>query len=163
MMALSCIIGGFFLMTPQNDRVWEPNVERLAHYRFVDGQVEIYNVRNFIWQDQDTYTTQWETRRYALENIQSVDLIVSHFIAGPVAHAFISFGFADGQHLAFSLEVRQEKEEGFSVLGGFFVNMNWRWWWAMKMTSSMRAVIFAMKRCIFIRFQYKPPTCKCCF
>lgn len=120
MMALSCIIGGFFLMTPQNDRVWEPNVERLAHYRFVDGQVEIHNVRNFIWQDQDIYTTQWETRRYALENIQSVDLIVSHFIAGPVAHAFISFGFADGQHLAFSLEVRQEKEEGFSVLGGFF-------------------------------------------
>lgn len=37
-----------------------------------------------------------------------------------MAHAFISFGFQDGQHLAFSLEVRQEQHEGFSVLGGFF-------------------------------------------
>ena len=118
--ALVCVIGLYFLMTPQNDREWEPSVERLANYRFVDGQVEIENVRNFIWQDQKHYTTQWETRRYTLEKIQSVDLIISHFIDGPIAHAFISFGFADGQYLAFSLEVRQEKEEGFSVLGGFF-------------------------------------------
>jgi hypothetical protein len=120
LIALVMVIGGFFLLTPKNDRIWEPNVEHLANYRFVDGQVEIHNVRNFIWQSDDQYTTQWETRRYALENIDRVDLIISHFIQGPVAHAFISFGFQDGQHLAFSLEVRQEKDEGFSVLGGFF-------------------------------------------
>lgn len=120
LIALTLVIGGYFLLEPKNDRVWEPNVARLANYRFVDGQVEIQNVRNFIWQSDDQYTVQWETRRYALEDINSVDMIVSHFIQGPVAHAFISFGFKDGQHLAFSLEVRQEKDEGFSILGGFF-------------------------------------------
>ena len=120
LIALVLVIGGYFLLEPKNNRVWEPNVERLANYRFVDGQVEIHNVRNFIWQSDAEYTTQWETRRYALEDINTIDLIISHFIQGPVAHAFISFGFKDGQHLAFSLEVRQEKNEGFSVLGGFF-------------------------------------------
>ena len=77
-------------------------------------------MRNFIWQSQDKYTTQWETRRYDLEKLDQVDLVVSHFIPGPVAHAFISFGFDNGEHLAFSLEVRQEKDEGFSTVGGFF-------------------------------------------
>ena len=120
---MSCfvvLVGVFFLLKPHNDRNWQSNVERLANYHFVDGQVEIHNVRNFIWQSNERYTTQWETRRYALENLNQVDLIVSHFIQGPVAHAFISFGFKDGQHLAFSLEVRQEQYEGFSIVGGFF-------------------------------------------
>ncbi|WP_122901273.1 DUF4105 domain-containing protein [Acinetobacter sp. B51(2017)] len=120
MICFVLLVGVFFLLKPYNERNWQSNVERLVNYRFVDGQVEIHNVRNFIWHSKEHYTTQWETRRYALENINRVDLIISHFIQGPVAHAFISFGFKDGQHLAFSLEVRQEQHEGFSIVGGFF-------------------------------------------
>jgi hypothetical protein len=110
----------FFCMKPSNDRDWAPEVAKIMTFRFVDGQVEIDNVRNFIWKSQDEYTTQWETRRYDLEKLDQVDLVVSHFIPGPVAHAFISFGFDNGERLAFSLEVRQEKGEGFSTVGGFF-------------------------------------------
>jgi hypothetical protein len=32
----------------------------------------------------------------------------------------VSFGFADGQHLAFSIEIRGEKSESCSPLAGFF-------------------------------------------
>lgn len=78
--SFTVVVGYFFLLKPQNDRQWQANVERIANYRFVDGQVEIQNVRNFIWHSDEQYTTQWETRRYALENIERVDLIVSHFI-----------------------------------------------------------------------------------
>jgi hypothetical protein len=31
-----------------------------------------------------------------------------------------SFGFADGQHLVFSIEIRKEKAESYSALAGFF-------------------------------------------
>lgn len=110
----------FFCMKPSNTRDWSDEVDKIISFRFVDGQVEINNIRNFIWDSEDHYTTQWETRRYDIEQLESVDLIISHFIPGPVAHVFISFGFKNGEHLAFSLEVRQEKDEGFSSLGGFF-------------------------------------------
>lgn len=110
----------FFSLKPSNDRDWQPEVEKIIQFKFVDGQVEVQNVRNFVWDSPEYYKVQWETRRYSLEQINQVDLIVSHFMPGPVAHAFISFGFENGEHLAFSLEVRQEKGEGFSTLSGFF-------------------------------------------
>lgn len=118
--ALVIVIGGFFLLHPSNKRDWKPEVDRLAQFRFSNGKVEIENVRNFIWKDADDYEIQWETRQYDLDDLEQLDLILSHFVAGPVAHVFISFGFKDGEHLAFSLEVRQEKHEDFSVIGGFF-------------------------------------------
>lgn len=110
----------FFSLTPQNDRDWDPEVKRIASYRFIDHQIEIQNIRNFIWKNPQEYITQWDTRRYDIEKIQSMDLVLSYFMKGPVAHAFVTFGFEDGQHLSFSLEVRKEMHESFSVIGGFF-------------------------------------------
>jgi hypothetical protein len=37
-----------------------------------------------------------------------------------IAHVLVSFGFADGQHVVFSVEVRRRKDEGFSGIGGLF-------------------------------------------
>jgi hypothetical protein len=37
-----------------------------------------------------------------------------------IAHTLISFGFADGRFLTFSIEIRKEKGESFSAIGGFF-------------------------------------------
>lgn len=110
----------FFVLEPSNKRDWRSENEKLLEFEFVDGQVEVRNVRNFIWQNDEKYKVQWETRRYHIEDVQRVDMVVSHFIPGPIAHVFVTFGFADGQYLALSLEVRQEKGEGFSTLGGFF-------------------------------------------
>ena len=40
---------------------------------------------------------------------------------GPaIAHTFLSFGFAGGDHLAISIETRKEKGEGYSTVKGFF-------------------------------------------
>ena len=110
----------FFNMTPKNDRKWQDEVDKIIQFQFKNGKVEVENIRNFVWYDKDQYRVQWETRQYDLEQLKSVDLIVSYFMKGPVAHVFISFGFENGEHLAFSLEVRQESHEDFSVIGGFF-------------------------------------------
>jgi hypothetical protein len=37
-----------------------------------------------------------------------------------VAHVLISFGFEDGTYLAFSVEIRRQRNEAFSAIGGFF-------------------------------------------
>jgi hypothetical protein len=37
-----------------------------------------------------------------------------------IAHILVSFGFNDGSHVAFSVEIRREKQETFSEIGGFF-------------------------------------------
>ena len=115
-----CLVTHFFLLEPRNDREWQDESDKIIQFKFVDGKVEVENVRNFIWHSAKDYEIQWETRRYDLEQIESVDLVVSYFMRGPVAHVFVTFGFKNGEHLAFSLEVRQESHESFSTIGGFF-------------------------------------------
>lgn len=110
----------FFSLVPSNNREWDPEVSKIATYQIKDGKVEVHNVRNFIWKNDYEHTTQWETRTYNINQIQSVDLVISHFIQGPIAHAFVTFGFENGEYLAFSIEVRREKNEKFSTIGGFF-------------------------------------------
>lgn len=119
-MALVITLSIYFTLEPQNDRIWQDETEKVIQFQFKDGKVEIQNIRNFIWRSNTDYDIQWETRQYDLEQLNKIDLVVSHFIQGPVAHVFISFGFNNGEHLAFSLEVRQEHDEGFSTVGGFF-------------------------------------------
>ena len=118
--AFIALLIGFFSLTPRNDRIWQDETEKIIQFKFIDGKIEIQNIRNFVWRSDTDYDVKWETRRYDIEQLESIDLIVSHFMKGPVAHVFISFGFKDGEHLAFSLEVRQEHDEGFSTIGGFF-------------------------------------------
>ena len=119
-MALVIAISIFFSLEPKNDRLWQDETENIIQFQFIDGTVEIQNIRNFIWRSNTDYDIQWQTQRYDLEQLEKIDLVVSHFMQGPIAHVFISFGFKNGEHLAFSLEVRQEHDEGFSTIGGFF-------------------------------------------
>ncbi len=50
----------------------------------------------------------------------SVDMIMSYWDGWAIAHMLISFGFDDGQHVAFSVEVRRRKNATYSEIGGFF-------------------------------------------
>ena len=47
--------------------------------------------------------------------------MVGVYWMGPaIAHIFLSFAFAGGDHLAVSIETRKEKGEGYSTVNGFF-------------------------------------------
>ena len=47
-------------------------------------------------------------------------MILSYWSMPAIAHVLISFGFDDGEHVVFSVEIRREKTESFSEIGGFF-------------------------------------------
>ena len=45
---------------------------------------------------------------------------MSYWSRRSIAHMLVSFGFDDGERVAFSVEVRRERHEGYSEIGGFF-------------------------------------------
>ncbi|MBN8751926.1 MULTISPECIES: DUF4105 domain-containing protein [Variovorax] len=105
---------------PSQDRVWADDVSRQLHAR-VDGSiVTMENVRNFEWRSDTDYTQRWETRRYDLDRLRTVDVSLSYWTGPAIAHTLVSFGFDDGKFVTFSIEIRKERGESFSSIGGFF-------------------------------------------
>jgi hypothetical protein len=51
---------------------------------------------------------------------RTVDMIMSYWKGPVIAHMLISFGFDDGEQVVFSVEVRRQKTQAFSEIGGFF-------------------------------------------
>src|ERR1700761_1694866 len=84
------------------------------------SKVTLHNVRNFAWRTDTDYTPRWETRTYDLDHLSSLDMVLSYWSMRAIAHVLISFGFDDGSHIVFSVEIRREKQESFSEIGGFF-------------------------------------------
>jgi hypothetical protein len=104
---------------PSNERDWNPDQARLP-LATVDGErVRIDNVRNNFYRSTHDFDVRWETRNYDLAGLDSVWFIVEPFgdWRGP-AHTFLSFGFAGGEHVAISVEIRKERGESFSPLRG---------------------------------------------
>ncbi|NKF23380.1 Lnb N-terminal periplasmic domain-containing protein [Solimonas marina] len=105
---------------PSNNRRWADDVARQL-VPTVDGdQVTLDNVRDFRWRTPDDYDVRWETRHYDLSQLRSVDTVLSYWMGPAIAHTLVSFGFADGRYLTFSIEIRKERGESFSAIGGFF-------------------------------------------
>ncbi len=107
-------------ITPSQDRDWAFDV---AHGvgADVDGDlVTLSNVRNFTWHDAAQADQSWEARTVDLDQLDSVDMLTSVWDNPDIAHLMVSFGFADGQRVVFSVETRKESHESFNVKGGFF-------------------------------------------
>lgn len=105
---------------PRDDRLWADELACTLSGT-VEGQVvTLEHVRNFDWRSVSDYTPRWETRQYRLDALRSVDVVLSYWTGPLIAHVLVSFGFADGRHLAFSIEIRKQRGEAYSALGGFF-------------------------------------------
>jgi Domain of unknown function (DUF4105) len=110
----------WYRLRPSNDRVWADDVARMTAGTVSGSVVTLHNVRNFAWRTNSDYTQRWETRSYELDRLDSVDMIMSHWTGRMIAHMLISFGFEGGGYVAFSVEIRREKQQSFSEIGGFF-------------------------------------------
>jgi Domain of unknown function (DUF4105) len=107
-------------IAPSNDRIWADDVAQMTTGAVDGNRVTLRNVRNFDWRSNTDYTQRWETRQYDLDRVNSVDMIMSYWTGPAIAHMLISFGFDDGEHVVFSVEIRRERTETFSEIGGFF-------------------------------------------
>src|SRR5690554_6013663 len=119
-LALIALLAWWSTLTPSHDREWADDVARLLEPEVEGSRVTLHNVRNFDWRTPEDYTARWETREYDLDRLASADLVMSYWMGPAIAHTLVSFGFDDGQRLVFSLEIRKERHESFSAIGGFF-------------------------------------------
>ena len=117
------VVGLWSTQKPSHTRVWASGHERSPAVTFAGDTVIIDPVRHALWRTAADVDFHWETRRYDLTTIRSVDLVVEPFEdwRGP-AHLFVTFGFAQGEHVAISIEARREAGEAYSLLRGAFRN-----------------------------------------
>ncbi|HWU75753.1 MAG TPA: DUF4105 domain-containing protein [Rhodanobacter sp.] len=107
-------------ITPSNLRAWRDDVARLLVGQVHDDHAVLDNVRNFRWRSDSDYDIRWEQRTHDLDQLVSADAVLSYWSGPAIAHAMISFGFDDGRHLVFSVEVRKRRDQKYSSIGGFF-------------------------------------------
>ena len=108
------------LRSPSHDRVWSPDHSVLPWSEFAGDSVLIHQVRRFHWTGPTSYEAAWEDRAYRLDQVATVWYVLvplSRSWRGP-AHAFVTFGFDDGRHLAISVEARRETGEVYGVFKG---------------------------------------------
>ncbi|RFS33866.1 DUF4105 domain-containing protein [Acinetobacter sp. SWAC5] len=110
----------YFSLPARQDRDWNPEVAKMLSYEKHGDQVTLHNVRNFDWHADGRYTERWKTRHYNLNDITGVNIITSYWMGPKIAHTLVSFDFAHSAPLTFSIEIRKEKNEDFSAIGGFF-------------------------------------------
>lgn len=109
------------LQRPSNDRAWMADQAQIPLSRFDGDTVTIANFRHATYRSTNDYDVRWDRRTFDLNTIERVDYVVEPFASwrGP-AHTLLSFEFADGEHVAISVEIRKEQGESFSPLRGLF-------------------------------------------
>nr|WP_315393611.1 DUF4105 domain-containing protein [uncultured Duganella sp.] len=107
-------------LKPTHDRVWADDVSRMVTGQVRGSVVTLDQVRNFDWRSDTDYTQRWEARSYDLDGLRSVDVAMSYWMGPAIAHTLVSFGFADGRYLTFSIEIRKQRGESFDAVAGFF-------------------------------------------
>ncbi len=106
---------------PSNDRDWQADVAVLPHAT-IDGDAGhgAQHPQLRLPQRDRLHARPTTTRRFDLRKLEGVDLVAVYWMGPAIAHTFVSFAFAGGDHLAISIETRKEKGEGYSTLKGFF-------------------------------------------
>ncbi|HET8797579.1 MAG TPA: DUF4105 domain-containing protein [Thermoanaerobaculia bacterium] len=116
--AVAAVVVAAVLVRPSNDRRWSPDQALLASAEIHPPLVTIRNIRNFSYTATDRYTPAWYDKTFDLRKLDSVWFVVEPFGRAGAAHTFVSFGFADQDYVAISIEIRKEQGESFSALKG---------------------------------------------
>lgn len=115
------VLTGWSQVEPSHDRDWVPSVGKLPYATIEGNQFRIHNIRNFDYRTEKDFSVRYYDKIFNLNKLETVDYVLSHWDENEaVAHSIFSFGFADGDYLAVSVETRLEEGELQSGLRGLF-------------------------------------------
>ena len=105
---------------PTHQREWKPEVSVLPRAVIDGDRVKLSGVRHFEYRSATDFMPRYEEREVDPSHLQAVDLFVSYWKMGPVAHTFVSFDFDNAPPVCISIEARLEKGEIYSPLASCF-------------------------------------------
>ena len=120
LLAFSFLLFWFFSLEPSNARDWQADVAVLPYATINGDMVTMHNIRNFNYRTETDYTPAYYDKTFDLQKLVGVDVVAVYWMGPAIAHVFLSFAFASGDHLAVSIETRKETSERYSTLKGFF-------------------------------------------
>jgi hypothetical protein len=119
--ACGLVLIGHLLLPPRLDRDWSEDQARWPDILLEGDRLSIRNMRDFGYRDVDDFLPRWLDKTYDLGALEVADFVVERFGAWEGAgHSFVTFGFAGGERLAISIEIRKERGESFGALKGIF-------------------------------------------
>lgn len=104
---------------PSNDRDWRADVARLATAAVQGDRVTLKNVRNFRYRGVEDFDERWEERTLDLAGLTGLDVFFVDWGPKLYNHTILSWSFADGQHIAISVEARKTKSQAYSAWKAF--------------------------------------------
>ena len=122
LIAIPATVIAWSTIDPSGDRTWIPEQARAPAAEIHGTAVRIADVRNFTYTARSDFTPAYDTRTFDLDKLESVWYVLTPFSdswRGP-AHSFVSFGFADSQFVAISVEARREPGETYDAVKGLF-------------------------------------------
>ena len=105
---------------PSNDLNWQADVAVLPSAEVDGDTVTLRNIRNFRYRTETDYSPRWYDKTLDLRKLETLDLIAVYWMGDAIAHTMVSFGFANGDYIAISIEIRKRKNQSFSTIAGFF-------------------------------------------
>ena len=114
------LIGWWLLIPPRNDRDWTPDLVVLPWAEIEGNTIKLHENRNCQYTSETDYKLEHYDKTLQLDQLQTADFTMVYWGSPTIAHTMMSFGFADGSFVCFSIETRKERGEEYSAIKGFF-------------------------------------------
>lgn len=118
--AFALVLAWWLSLEPSNNHDWQPDLAVLAYADIQGNKITVHNIRNCEYRTETDFDVRYYDKTYDLDALRSADLYMVYWGSPNMAHTMVSFGFAGGDYLCFSIETRKEKGEGYSAVKGLF-------------------------------------------